>query len=69
MKYSCYQPGCFYHSPFHLIEGDIDLLLEKFYQENQGHISSSLSASANKSTALNGTGAAVCTSKEDFLKR
>ncbi|XP_048790682.1 protein GREB1 isoform X5 [Lagopus muta] len=45
-------------------EGDIDLLLEKFYQENQGHISSSLSASANKSTALNGTGAAVCTSYE-----
>nr|XP_038033147.1 protein GREB1 isoform X1 [Anas platyrhynchos]XP_038033148.1 protein GREB1 isoform X1 [Anas platyrhynchos]XP_038033149.1 protein GREB1 isoform X1 [Anas platyrhynchos] len=45
-------------------EGDIDLLLEKFYQENQGHISSSLSASVNKSTALNGTGAAVCTSYE-----
>uniref|UniRef100_A0A8C9F9U8 Growth regulating estrogen receptor binding 1 n=1 Tax=Pavo cristatus TaxID=9049 RepID=A0A8C9F9U8_PAVCR len=64
MKYSCNQPGCFYHSPFHLIEGDIDLLLEKFYQENQGHISSSLSASANKSTAPNGTGTAVCTSYE-----
>ncbi|NXC40777.1 GREB1 protein, partial [Penelope pileata] len=45
-------------------EGDIDLLLEKFYQENQGHISSSLSASVNKPTALNGTGAAVCTSYE-----
>ncbi|GAB0185632.1 protein GREB1 [Grus japonensis] len=45
-------------------EGDIDLLLEKFYQENQGHISSSLSASVNKPTALNGTGTAVCTSYE-----
>ncbi|KFO65263.1 Protein GREB1 [Corvus brachyrhynchos] len=45
-------------------EGDIDLLLEKFYQENQGHISSSLSASVNKPTAVNGTGTAVCTSYE-----
>ncbi|NXD82473.1 GREB1 protein, partial [Halcyon senegalensis] len=45
-------------------EGDIDLLLEKFYQENQGHISSSLSASLNKPTALNGMGTAVCTSYE-----
>ncbi|KFO75217.1 Protein GREB1 [Cuculus canorus] len=45
-------------------EGDIDLLLEKFYQENQGHISSSLSASVNKPTVMNGTGAAVCTSYE-----
>ncbi|NXT31865.1 GREB1 protein, partial [Pelecanoides urinatrix] len=45
-------------------EGDIDVLLEKFYQENQGHISSSLSASVNKPTALNGTGAAACTSYE-----
>ncbi|OXB84407.1 UNVERIFIED_CONTAM: hypothetical protein H355_010834 [Colinus virginianus] len=45
-------------------EGDIDLLLEKFYQENQGHISSSLPASANKSTTLNGTGAVACTSYE-----
>ncbi|XP_010000015.1 PREDICTED: protein GREB1 [Chaetura pelagica] len=45
-------------------EGDIDLLLEKFCQENQGHISSSLSASVNKPTALNGTGAAACTSYE-----
>ncbi|XP_064911959.1 protein GREB1 isoform X2 [Columba livia] len=45
-------------------EGDIDLLLEKFYQENQGHISSSLSASVTKPTALNGTGAAACTSYE-----
>ncbi|XP_021381065.2 protein GREB1 isoform X1 [Lonchura striata] len=45
-------------------EGDIDLLLEKFYQENQGHISSSLSSSVNKPTAVNGAGAAVCTSYE-----
>ncbi|KFQ06944.1 Protein GREB1, partial [Leptosomus discolor] len=45
-------------------EGDIDLLLEKFYQENQGHISSSLSTSVNKPTALNGTGTAPCTSYE-----
>ncbi|KAJ7398829.1 Protein GREB1 [Pitangus sulphuratus] len=43
-------------------EGDIDLLLEKFYQENQGHLSSSLSV--NKPTAVNGTGTAVCTSYE-----
>ncbi|NWI17936.1 GREB1 protein, partial [Crypturellus soui] len=43
-------------------EGDIDILLEKFYQENQGHISSSLPASVNKPTMLNGTGTAVCTS-------
>ncbi|NXG56382.1 GREB1 protein, partial [Hemiprocne comata] len=45
-------------------EGDIDFLLEKFCQENQGHISSSLSASVNKPTALNRTGAAACTSYE-----
>ncbi|KFW04133.1 Protein GREB1, partial [Fulmarus glacialis] len=45
-------------------EGDIDVLLEKFYQENRGHISSSLPASVNKPTALNGTGAAACTSYE-----
>ncbi|XP_039916313.1 protein GREB1 isoform X4 [Hirundo rustica] len=45
-------------------EGDIDLLLEKFHQENQGHISSSLSASVNKPTAVNGAGTAVCTSYE-----
>ncbi|NWQ74885.1 GREB1 protein, partial [Columbina picui] len=45
-------------------EGDIDLLLEKFYQENQGHISSSLSASVTKPPALNGTGAAACASYE-----
>ncbi|XP_074437969.1 protein GREB1 isoform X3 [Larus michahellis] len=45
-------------------DGDIDLLLEKFYQENQGHISSSISASVNKPTALNGAGAAACTSYE-----
>ncbi|NXK68476.1 GREB1 protein, partial [Sylvietta virens] len=45
-------------------EGDIDVLLEKFYQENQGHISSSLSASVNKATAVNGAGTAVCTSYE-----
>ncbi|KAF4801081.1 hypothetical protein TURU_037257 [Turdus rufiventris] len=45
-------------------EGDIDLLLEKFYQENQGHISSSLSVSVNKPTAVNGAGTAVCTSYE-----
>ncbi|NXG73986.1 GREB1 protein, partial [Baryphthengus martii] len=45
-------------------EGDIDLLLERFYQENQGHISSSLSASLNKPAALNGMGTAVCTSYE-----
>ncbi|XP_009669687.1 protein GREB1 isoform X2 [Struthio camelus] len=43
-------------------EGDIDFLLDKFYQENQGHISSSLSASINKPMTLNGIGAAVCTS-------
>lgn len=55
--------GCLFHCPFNLTEGDIDLLLEKFYQENQGHISSSLSVSVNKPTAVNGAGTAVCTSK------
>lgn len=63
MKSNSCEHGCLFHCPFNLIEGDIDVLLEKFYQENQGHISSSLSASVNKSTAPNGTGAAVCTSK------
>ncbi|XP_028930151.2 protein GREB1 isoform X3 [Ornithorhynchus anatinus] len=43
-------------------EGDIDVLLDKFYQENQGHISSSLTVSVNKATALDVSGAAVCTS-------
>ncbi|XP_062427145.1 protein GREB1 isoform X1 [Rhea pennata] len=43
-------------------EGDIDFLLEKFYQENQKHISSSLSASVKKPTTLNGTGTAICSS-------
>nr|XP_025034989.1 protein GREB1 isoform X3 [Pelodiscus sinensis] len=43
-------------------DGDIELLLDKFYQENQSHKSSSLSTSANKPTASDITGAAVCTS-------
>ncbi|XP_038253189.1 protein GREB1 [Dermochelys coriacea] len=43
-------------------DGDIEVLLDKFYQENQGQRSSSLSASVTKPTALDITGAAVCTS-------
>ncbi|XP_025018954.1 protein GREB1 isoform X3 [Python bivittatus] len=43
-------------------DGDIDVLLDKFYQENRAHISSSLSVSTNKPAALDVTGAAVCTS-------
>uniref|UniRef100_A0A8D0G277 Growth regulating estrogen receptor binding 1 n=1 Tax=Sphenodon punctatus TaxID=8508 RepID=A0A8D0G277_SPHPU len=52
--------GCFFSTL--CPEGDIDVLLDKFYQENQGHISSSLPASVNKPTTLDITGAAVCTS-------
>ncbi|XP_044910870.1 protein GREB1 isoform X4 [Felis catus] len=41
-------------------EGDIDILLDKFHQENQGHISSSLTASSvTKSASLD---APACTS-------
>ncbi|XP_034288005.1 protein GREB1 isoform X3 [Pantherophis guttatus] len=43
-------------------DGDLDVLLDKYYQENRTHISSSLSASANKPATLDVTGAAVCTS-------
>ncbi|XP_066092361.1 protein GREB1 [Saccopteryx bilineata] len=43
-------------------EGDIDILLDKFHQENQGHISSSLSASSvTKAAPLDISGALVCT--------
>ncbi|EPY75608.1 hypothetical protein CB1_001616093 [Camelus ferus] len=44
-------------------EGDIDILLDKFHQENQGHISSSLTAaSVTKSASLDVAGTPVCTS-------
>ncbi|XP_036119331.1 protein GREB1 [Molossus molossus] len=43
-------------------EGDIDILLDKFHQENQGHISSSLTASVTKSASLDVGGAPACTS-------
>ncbi|KAJ7340918.1 hypothetical protein JRQ81_004205 [Phrynocephalus forsythii] len=43
-------------------DGDTDVLLEKFYQENRAHLSSSLSAPVNKPTMLDVTGAALCTS-------
>ncbi|XP_058407761.1 protein GREB1 isoform X4 [Diceros bicornis minor] len=44
-------------------EGDIDILLDKFHQENQGHISSSLTASSvTKSASLDVGGVPVCTS-------
>ncbi|XP_016075192.1 PREDICTED: protein GREB1 isoform X4 [Miniopterus natalensis] len=44
-------------------EGDIDILLDKFHQENQGHISSSLTASSvTKSASLDIGVAPVCTS-------
>lgn len=45
-------------------EGDIDILLDKFHQENQGHISSSLTASSvTKSASLDVGGAPTCTSE------
>lgn len=45
-------------------EGDIDVLLDKFHQENQGHISSSLTASSvTKSASLDVGGAPTCTSE------
>ncbi|XP_073905287.1 protein GREB1 isoform X3 [Castor canadensis] len=44
-------------------EGDIDILLDKFHQENKGHISSSLTASSvTKAATLDISGAPVCTS-------
>nr|XP_020657986.1 protein GREB1 isoform X2 [Pogona vitticeps] len=43
-------------------DGDTDILLEKFYQENQAHMSSSLSVPVNKPATLDVAGAAVCTS-------
>ncbi|XP_045631992.1 protein GREB1 isoform X4 [Ursus americanus] len=44
-------------------EGDIDILLDKFHQENQGHIPSSLTASSvTKSASLDVGGAPACTS-------
>ncbi|XP_036080524.1 protein GREB1 isoform X5 [Rousettus aegyptiacus] len=44
-------------------EGDIDVLLDKFHQENQGHISSSLAASSatTKSVSPDVGGAPTCT--------
>lgn len=44
-------------------EGDIDVLLDKFHQENQGHISSSLAASSatTKSASPDVGGAPTCT--------
>nr|XP_037862509.1 protein GREB1-like isoform X1 [Chlorocebus sabaeus]XP_037862510.1 protein GREB1-like isoform X1 [Chlorocebus sabaeus] len=45
-------------------EGDIDILLDKFHQENQGHISSSLTASSvTKAASLDVSGTPVCTSE------
>ncbi|CAH6786825.1 protein GREB1 [Phodopus roborovskii] len=44
-------------------EGDIDILLDKFHQENQGHVSSSFTASSTKKSAvLDASGVPVCTS-------
>ncbi|XP_006869510.1 PREDICTED: protein GREB1 isoform X1 [Chrysochloris asiatica] len=44
-------------------EGDIDILLDKFYQENQGHITSSLAASSvTKPASLDVSGVPACTS-------
>ncbi|ERE68293.1 protein GREB1 [Cricetulus griseus] len=43
-------------------EGDIDILLDKFHQENQGHVSSSFTASSTKKSAvLDASGVPVCT--------
>lgn len=44
-------------------EGDIDVLLDRFHQENQGHISSSLTACVTKSASLDVGGAPACTSE------
>ncbi|XP_055984444.1 protein GREB1 isoform X1 [Sorex fumeus] len=43
-------------------EGDIDNLLDKFQQENQGHISSSLPPSVTKPASLEASGTPACTS-------
>ncbi|XP_071457444.1 protein GREB1 isoform X5 [Marmota flaviventris] len=44
-------------------EGDMDILLDKFHQENQGHVSSSLPASSvTQAAALDVSGTPVCTS-------
>ncbi|ELK29169.1 Protein GREB1 [Myotis davidii] len=44
-------------------EGDIDILLDKFHQENQGHVSSSpTAASVTKPMSLEVGGAPACTS-------
>ncbi|KAM8931421.1 protein GREB1 isoform 5-T5 [Lycaon pictus] len=49
-------------------EGDIDILLDKFHQENQGHIPSSLTASSvTKSASLDVSGAPACTSDTQNL--
>ena len=45
-------------------EGDIDILLDKFHQENQGLVSSSLAASSvSKSASLDVGEAPACTSE------
>uniref|UniRef100_A0ACB8GE50 Protein greb1 n=1 Tax=Sphaerodactylus townsendi TaxID=933632 RepID=A0ACB8GE50_9SAUR len=43
-------------------DGDVDVLLDKFYQENQSHTSPSLPASVNKAVTLDIAGTAMCTS-------
>ncbi|XP_077166960.1 protein GREB1 isoform X2 [Paroedura picta] len=43
-------------------DGDVDVLLDKFCQENRGRISSSLPASVNKPSTLDVTGTAGCAS-------
>ncbi|KAM4804030.1 protein GREB1 isoform X1 [Urocitellus parryii] len=44
-------------------EGDMDILLDKFHQENQGHVSSPLPASSvTQAAALDVSGTPVCTS-------
>nr|XP_028578388.1 protein GREB1 isoform X2 [Podarcis muralis] len=43
-------------------DGDVDVLLDKFHQENRSHISSSLSGLVNKPAAGDAAGTAVCAS-------
>ncbi|KAM4804035.1 protein GREB1 isoform 6-T6 [Urocitellus parryii] len=49
-------------------EGDMDILLDKFHQENQGHVSSPLPASSvTQAAALDVSGTPVCTSDTQNL--
>ena len=68
MHCGCSLVSAQFHEPISVTlfwaEGDIDILLDKFHQENQGHISSSFTAaSVTKSVSLDVSGAPACTSE------